>query len=186
MENSNYTVVQMVDYATNLYELDPTKSSKRATREAIVRDLKAQGVWDKNVQVNGTKTFHFIDQATAIDTIHVRLLKYFKKRAGKAWVLAEQLNNSYQKHLDEMTGDDKLDYYVNTVSYQRTQFQEKLNDIMLQALFEKFFSLDTVRLEEDLLKVQLIEDGEVTPAQAAAYDRTKSFEAIFKNYITEK
>ena len=187
MQNDMVTVSQMVDTATSYYALNPSKASKRATREAIVRDLQKQGVWDQNIKVVGSKReVHYFDQNTFTHTIYTRLKNYFKKRASDAWRLAEEMSEEYRKHMDYIPTEDELKFEVPTVSYNRTEFDVKLHDIMIQALFEKFFNLDTDRLEHDLLVAQYADNDYLSPEQAVAKKNTSSFKAIFENYISEK
>ncbi|MCR5282706.1 MAG: hypothetical protein K6E18_05000, partial [Lachnospiraceae bacterium] len=115
----DYSISEMVEKATAYYALDPSKASKRATRETIVRDLKKQGVWEQNVQVVGEKRgVHYFDLATMTNTLYVRLEEYFGKRAGEAWKLAKEMSAENRKRLiTSSPTEDEIRFDASTVSY---------------------------------------------------------------------
>ena len=177
MKENMITIPEMIDLAHSYYLII---GSKNATREAIIRDLKRQKVFDKNVVKNGKKVTHYFDQNTVNKTLYINLRDYFSKRAGRAWQRAMELNSDFEQNPPEPDEDIPIYKYIEN------DFQKKLNDVMLAALFNKFFTINKERLKRDLLSVQISTEGEYSPAQAAAYDRTVTIEAIIENYVTEK
>lgn len=189
MDQEYFSVSQMVDMAINCYELNNTKETKKAIREAIVRDLNANGVWEQHTEEKGKRVLHFFDYPTVTQTLHVNLGRYFKKRSGEAWKRAEELNENYYKNrpfLEEILSSEENDDITSKIYYYQTDYQKKLNDVMLLALFNKFFMLDEEQLKKDLKKQEEKIDGEITPSQAAASDRTSSIQKIYENYVTPR
>ncbi len=74
-----YTLSDMVTISIKRWQLSDSKSSKKAIRETIYRDLKDQGVWEQDIRYpKGKRAVHYFDSATTSETLFVRLDNYFK------------------------------------------------------------------------------------------------------------
>ena len=127
MEKDALTITQMVDIAIGYYGIEPTKANKRAVRETMARELKKDmESWKAHTEYpKGKKPVQYYDPATASKVIYTDMAEYFKKKASVGWKLANEYNERYYAHLDEMNnyGDDE----PALIPYK---YRERLQDIM--------------------------------------------------------
>ena len=141
----NYTVNQMVDRAILHYDLPDKANDNKAYREKIVRTLKNQGLWDDT-----KKRGNVFDEDTVRKILYNVLKTYFEKRSGAKYAKRIQME---EKQLEQYSNteeyyDDDGEIHENEIP--RYYFERK-RDLMLEALFNKFFILDEKKYKRDML-----------------------------------
>ena len=175
------TISQMVDTAIGHYGIEPTKANKRAVRETMVRELKKDmDSWNSHTEYpKGKKPVQYYDPATVSKIIYTDLADYFKKRASAGWKLAQKYNENYYAHMEE------IENYEDNATLIPYNYRQRIQDIMIRAIFEKFYNIDEESLIKDMIISENIEEGEMTGPQALAYEKIKDFQSIKENYLSE-
>lgn len=154
------------------YQIEETKNIKKSLRIKFVRELEVMGEWDKakykTFERSRTKVFTY----KILDRLEKRCEAYLVKKSG----------NDYNKFIDYQRSIDGENYFKELKEDELKDMQEKvafrswagsiskeeIRDVMLTALFEKFFTpidIEQWQNDSDILTIVDVND-----------DRESSFE----------
>ena len=154
------------------YEIEETKDIQKSLRIKFVRELEAMGQWDKaNSKTfgrNRTKVFNY----EILDRLEKRCERYLVKKSGFDFDKFKDYKSNIdsENYFEEATEDELKDMHERAVfrSWAGSISKEEIRDVMLTALFEKFFtSIDIEQWQKDSDFLTIVDAND---------DRESSFE----------
>ena len=165
------------------YEIEETKDIQKSLRIKFVRELEAMGQWDKaNSKTfgrNRTKVFNY----EILDRLEKRCERYLVKKSGFDFDKFKDYKSNIdsENYFEEATEDELKDMHERAVfrSWAGSISKEEIRDVMLTALFEKFFTpLDVEQWQKDsdiLTIVDVNDDRESSFEYYRAKERYSSY-----------
>ena len=165
------------------YEIEETKDIQKSLRIKFVRELEAMGQWDKaNSKTfgrNRTKVFNY----EILDRLEKRCERYLVKKSGFDFDKFKDYKSNIdsENYFEEATEDELKDMHEKAVfrSWAGSISKEEIRDVMLTALFEKFFTpLDVEQWQKDsdiLTIVDVNDDRESSFEYYRAKERYSSY-----------
>ena len=163
---------EFIDDMIQKYQIEETKNIKKSLRRKFVTELEAMGQWDKaNSKTfgrNRTKVFNY----EILDRLEKRCERYLVKKSGFDFDKFKDYKSNIdsENYFEEATEDELKDMHERAVfrSWAGSISKEEIRDVMLTALFEKFFTpldVDQWQKDSDILTIVDVND-----------DRESSFE----------
>ena len=163
---------EFIDDMIQKYQIEETKNIKKSLRRKFVTELEAMGEWDKakykTFGRNRTKVFNY----EILDRLEKRCERYLVKKSGFDFDKFKDYKSNIdsENYFEEPTEDELKDMYERAVfrSWAGSISKEEIRDVMLTALFEKFFTpldVDQWQKDSDILTIVDVND-----------DRESSFE----------
>ena len=145
---------EFIDDMIQKYQIEETKNIKKSLRRKFVTELEAMGQWDKaNSKTfgrNRTKVFNY----EILDRLEKRCERYLVKKSGFDFDKFKDYKSNIdsENYFEEATEDELKDMHERAVfrSWAGSTSKEEIRDVMLTALFEKFFTpLDVEQWQKD-------------------------------------
>ena len=163
---------EFIDDMIQKYQIEEIKNIKKSLRRKFVTELEAMGEWDKakykTFGRNRTKVFKY----EILDRLEERCQAYLVKKSGNDYNKFKDYQRSIdgENHFKELTEDELKDIQEKVAfrSWAGSISKEEIRDVMLTALFEKFFT----PLDVD----QWQKDSDILTIVDANDDRESSFE----------
>lgn len=163
---------EFIDDMIQKYQIEETKNIKKSLRRKFVTELEAMGEWDKakykTFGRNRTKVFNY----EILDRLEKRCERYLVKKSGFDFDKFKDYKSNIdgENYFEEPTEDELKDMHERAVfrSWAGSISKEEIRDVMLTALFEKFFTpldVDQWQKDSDILTIVDVND-----------DRESSFE----------
>ena len=163
---------EFIDDMIQKYQIEETKNIKKSLRRKFVTELEAMGQWDKaNSKTfgrNRTKVFNY----EILDRLEKRCERYLVKKSGFDFDKFKDYKSNIdsENYFEEATEDELKDMHERAVfrSWAGSISKEEIRDVMLTALFEKFFTpldIEQWQKDSDILTIVDVND-----------DRESSFE----------
>ena len=163
---------EFIDDMIQKYQIEETKNIKKSLRRKFVTELEAMGEWDKakykTFGRNRTKVFNY----EILDRLEKRCERYLVKKSGFDFDKFKDYKSNIdsENYFEEATEDELKDMHERAVfrSWAGSISKEEIRDVMLTALFEKFFTpldVDQWQKDSDILTIVDVND-----------DRESSFE----------
>ena len=163
---------EFIDDMIQKYQIEEIKNIKKSLRRKFVTELEAMGEWDKakykTFGRNRTKVFNY----EILDRLEKRCERYLVKKSGFDFDKFKDYKSNIdsENYFEEPTEDELKDMHVRAVfrSWAGSISKEEIRDVMLTALFEKFFTpldVDQWQKDSDILTIVDVND-----------DRESSFE----------
>ncbi|MDU7138370.1 MAG: hypothetical protein E6318_02130, partial [Streptococcus mitis] len=154
------------------YQIEETKNIKKSLRIKFVRELEVMGEWDKakykTFERSRTKVFTY----KILDRLEKRCEAYLVKKSGNDYnkFIDYQRSIDGENYFKELTEDELKDMQEKVAfrSWAGSISKEEIRDVMLTALFEKFFTpidIEQWQNDSDILTIVDVND-----------DRESSFE----------
>ena len=154
------------------YQIEETKNIKKSLRIKFVRELEAMGEWDKakykTFERSRTKVFTY----EILDRLEERCQAYLVKKSGFDFDRFKDYKSNIdsENYFEEPTEDELKDMHERAGfrSWAGSISKEEIRDVMLTALFEKFFTpidIEQWQKDSDILTIVDVND-----------DRESSFE----------
>jgi len=154
------------------YQIEETKNIKKSLRIKFVRELEVMGEWDKakykTFERSRTKVFTY----KILDRLEKRCEAYLVKKSGNDYnkFIDYQRSIDGENYFKELTEDELKDMQEKVAfrSWAGSISKEEIRDVMLTALFEKFFtSIDIEQWQKDSDFLTIVDAND---------DRESSFE----------
>ncbi|PMB99804.1 MULTISPECIES: hypothetical protein [Streptococcus] len=172
---TNLKLKRLSDFMDDMiqkYQIEETKDIQKKLRIKFVRELEAMGEWEKaNSKTfgrNRTKVFNY----EILDRLEKRCERYLVKKSGFDFDKFKDYKSNIdsENYFEEPTEDELKDMYEKAVfrSWAGSISKEEIRDVMLTALFEKFFTpidVEQWQKDSDILTIVGVND-----------DRESSFE----------
>ena len=163
---------EFIDDMIQKYQIEETKNIKKSLRRKFVTELEAMGQWDKaNSKTfgrNRTKVFNY----EILDRLEKRCERYLVKKSGFDFDKFKDYKSNIdsENYFEEATEDELKDMHERAVfrSWAGSISKEEIRDVMLTALFEKFFTPIDVE--------QWQKDSDILTIVGVTDDRESSFE----------
>ena len=163
---------EFIDDMIQKYQIEETKNIKKSLRRKFVTELEAMGQWDKaNSKTfgrNRTKVFNY----EILDRLEKRCERYLVKKSGFDFDKFKDYKSNIdsENYFEEPTEDELKDMHERAVfrSWAGSISKEEIRDVMLTALFEKFFTPIDVE--------QWQKDSDILTIVGVTDDRESSFE----------
>ena len=145
---------EFIDDMIQKYQIEETKNIKKSLRRKFVTELEAMGEWDKakykTFGRNRTKVFNY----EILDRLEKRCERYLVKKSGFDFDKFKDYKSNIdsENYFEEPTEDELKDMHERAVfrSWAGSISKEEIRDVMLTALFEKFFtSIDIEQWQKD-------------------------------------
>lgn len=174
---------EFIDDMIQKYQIEETKNIKKSLRRKFVTELEAMGQWDKaNSKTfgrNRTKVFNY----EILDRLEKRCERYLVKKSGFDFDKFKDYKSNIdsENYFEEATEDELKDMHEKAVfrSWDGSISKEEIRDVMLTALFEKFFTpLDVEQWQKDsdiLTIVDVNDDRESSFEYYRAKERYSSY-----------
>ena len=174
---------EFIDDMIQKYQIEETKNIKKSLRRKFVTELEAMGQWDKaNSKTfgrNRTKVFNY----EILDRLEKRCERYLVKKSGFDFDKFKDYksNINSENYFEELAEDELKDMHERAVfrSWAGSISKEEIRDVMLTALFEKFFTpLDVEQWQKDsdiLTIVDVNDDRESSFEYYRAKERYSSY-----------
>ena len=174
---------EFIDDMIQKYQIEETKNIKKSLRRKFVTELEAMGQWDKaNSKTfgrNRTKVFNY----EILDRLEKRCERYLVKKSGFDFDKFKDYKSNIdsENYFEEPTEDELKDMHERAVfrSWAGSISKEEIRDVMLTALFEKFFTpLDVEQWQKDsdiLTIVDVNDDRESSFEYYRAKERYSSY-----------
>ena len=154
------------------YQIEETKNIKKSLRIKFVRELEVMGEWDKakykTFERSRTKVFTY----EILDRLEKRCEPYLVKKSGFDFDKFKDYKSNIdsENYFEEPTEDELKDMHERAVfrSWAGSISKEEIRDVMITALFEKFFTpidIEQWQNDSDILTIVDVND-----------DRESSFE----------
>lgn len=154
------------------YQIEETKNIKKSLRIKFVRELEVMGEWDKakykTFERSRTKVFTY----EILDRLEKRCEAYLVKKSGNDYNKFKDYQRSIdgENYFKELTEDELKDMQEKVAfrSWAGSISKKEIRDVMLTALFEKFFTpidIEQWQNDSDILTIVDVND-----------DRESSFE----------
>ena len=163
---------EFIDDMIQKYQIEGAKNIKKSLRRKFVTELEAMGQWDKaNSKTfgrNRTKVFKY----EILDRLEKRCERYLVKKSGFDFDKFKDYKSNIdsENYFEEATEDELKDMHERAVfrSWAGSISKEEIRDVMLTALFEKFFtSIDIEQWQKDSDFLTIVDAND---------DRESSFE----------
>lgn len=163
---------EFIDDMIQKYQIEETKNIKKSLRRKFVTELEAMGQWDKaNSKTfgrNRTKVFNY----EILDRLEKRCERYLVKKSGFDFDKFKDYKSNIdsENYFEEATEDELKDMHERAVfrSWAGSISKEEIRDVMLTALFEKYFtSIDIEQWQKDSDFLTIVDAND---------DRESSFE----------
>ena len=172
---TNLKLKRLSDFMDDMiqkYQIEETKDIQKKLRIKFVRELEAMGEWEKaNSKTfgrNRTKVFNY----EILDRLEKRCERYLVKKSGFDFDKFKDYKSNIdsENYFEEPTEDELKDMHEKAVfrSWAGSISKEEIRDVMLTALFEKFFTpinVEQWQKDNDILTIVDVND-----------DRESSFE----------
>lgn len=163
---------EFIDDMIQKYQIKETKNIHKSLRRKFVTELEAMGEWDKakykTFGRNRTKVFNY----EILDRLEKRCERYLVKKSGFDFDKFKDYKSNIdsENYFEELTEDELKDMHERAVfrSWAGSISKEEIRDVMLTALFEKFFTpidVEQWQKDSDILTIVGVND-----------DRESSFE----------
>ena len=174
---------EFIDDMIQKYQIEEIKNIKKSLRRKFVTELEAMGQWDKaNSKTfgrNRTKVFNY----EILDRLEKRCERYLVKKSGFDFDKFKDYKSNIdsENYFEEATEDELKDMHEKAVfrSWAGSISKEEIRDVMLTALFEKFFTpLDVEQWQKDsdiLTIVDVNDDRESSFEYYRAKERYSSY-----------
>ena len=174
---------EFIDDMIQKYQIEETKNIKKSLRRKFVTELEAMGQWDKakykTFGRNRTKVFNY----EILDRLEKRCERYLVKKSGFDFDKFKDYKSNIdsENYFEEATEDELKDMHEKAVfrSWAGSISKEEIRDVMLTALFEKFFTpLDVEQWQKDsdiLTIVDVNDDRESSFEYYRAKERYSSY-----------
>lgn len=174
---------EFIDDMIQKYQIEETKNIKKSLRRKFVTELETMGQWDKaNSKTfgrNRTKVFNY----EILDRLEKRCERYLVKKSGFDFDKFKDYKSNIdsENYFEEATEDELKDMHERAVfrSWAGSISKEEIRDVMLTALFEKFFTpLDVEQWQKDsdiLTIVDVNDDRESSFEYYRAKERYSSY-----------
>mgnify|MGYP000973036345 FL=1 len=174
---------EFIDDMIQKYQIEETKNIKKSLRRKFVTELEAMGQWDKaNSKTfgrNRTKVFNY----EILDRLEKRCERYLVKKSGFDFDKFKDYKSNIdsENYFEEATEDELKNMHERAVfrSWAGSISKEEIRDVMLTALFEKFFTpLDVEQWQKDsdiLTIVDVNDDRESSFEYYRAKERYSSY-----------
>lgn len=154
------------------YQIEETENLKKNLRTKFQRELEAMNEWDKakykTFERSRTKVFTY----EILDRLEKRCEPYLVKKSGFDFDKFKDYKSNIdsENYFEEPTEDELKDMYERAVfrSWAGSISKEEIRDVMITALFEKFFTpidIEQWQNDSDILTIVDVND-----------DRESSFE----------
>ncbi len=170
MKQDLYSVKELVDTIIEDYHL-PIQGEGAISnyRQKISRTLHDTGIWDKGVpKTVGKKTTMYFTYQQKQELISEKALyDYLRDRSQSTEIhnskRFDEIKNAIEErriaHIEYLRSRKTGDYDDNIPVITDKEFREYKKDMMITALFEKFFTpIDDKLLYSDLYRVEIIEN----------------------------
>ena len=183
---TNLKLKRLSDFMDDMiqkYQIEETKDIQKKLRIKFVRELEAMGEWEKaNSKTfgrNRTKVFNY----EILDRLEKRCERYLVKKSGFDFDKFKDYKSNIdsENYFEEATEDELKDMHERAVfrSWAGSISKEEIRDVMLTALFEKFFTpLDVEQWQKDsdiLTIVDVNDDRESSFEYYRAKERYSSY-----------
>lgn len=170
MKKDIYSVAELVDSIIEEYQLPTDGDDAWGTyRQRVSRTLKSTGIWDKGTKktVGKKTTMYFTYQQRQVLLSEKSFYNYLRDRSKSVEIKNSRRYDEIQKAIDERRIEyieylDSLDMSErdeNNPVITNREFKEYKRDMMITALFEKFFTpIDDELLLTDLYQVQIFKN----------------------------
>lgn len=170
MKKDIYSVKELVDSIIEEYQLpNQDKDAWSAYRQKISRTLKKSGLWDKGIpKIVKKKTIMYFSEQQRQELLSEKsFYDYLRDHSDSKEIRTSKKYDEIQKaieerrisHIEYLCSLETGDPYKNTPIITNKEFQDYKHDMMLTALFEKFFTpINEKLLLSDLYQVSIIED----------------------------
>lgn len=170
MKKDLYSIKDLVDSIINEYQLSTEDENAWSTyRQKISRTLKESGIWDKGIaKIKGKKTtMYFTEQQRQELLSEKTFYNYLRDRSKSEEIRNSKRYDEIQKaieerrisHIEYLASLETGSIDKNAPVITDKEFRDYKRDLMITALFEKFFTpIDDKLLLSDLYQVQIIED----------------------------
>ena len=163
---------EFIDDMIQKYQIEEIKNIKKSLRRKFVTELEAMGEWDKakykTFGRNRTKVFNY----EILDRLEKRCQRYLVKKSGFDFDKFKDYKSNIdsENYFEELTEDELKDMHERAVfrSWAGSISKEEIRDVMLTALFEKFFTPIDVE--------QWQKDSDILTIVGVTDDRESSFE----------
>ncbi|HHG7572690.1 TPA: hypothetical protein ACPX7A_000804 [Streptococcus pneumoniae] len=163
---------EFIDDMIQKYQIEEIKNIKKSLRRKFVTELEAMGEWDKakykTFGRNRTKVFNY----EILDRLEERCQRYLVKKSGFDFDKFKDYKSNIdsENYFEELTEDELKDMHERAVfrSWAGSISKEEIRDVMLTALFEKFFTPIDVE--------QWQKDSDILTIVGVTDDRESSFE----------
>lgn len=156
---------EFIDDMIQKYQIEEIKNIKKCLRRKFVTELEAMGEWDKakykTFGRNRTKVFKY----EILDRLEERCQAYLVKKSGNDYNKFKDYQRSIdgENHFKELTEDELKDIQEKVAfrSWAGSISKEEIRDVMLTALFEKFFTpldVDQWQKDSDFLTIVRTDD----------------------------
>lgn len=185
---NKYTLTTYIEDIFTNYEIEHTKKNFNAIRIKFERELKRLNLWDnaeqKLIGKKITRLFNYLDLKKVEVNSRDYLLK--KSKIDKAEYL-----NHLEKYDFYMENRDIVNDEINTAienaynNYTPYVSEEKKINLMIEALFYKFFNGINIELwEKDLDLVEFTDDSDTD--NIAFFNASNRLKNKVKYYVIEK
>lgn len=170
MKKDLYSIKDLVDSIIDEYQLSTEDENAWSTyRQKISRTLKESGIWDKGIaKKTGKKTtMYFTEQQRQELLSEKTFYNYLRDRSKSEEIRNSKRYDEIQKaieerrisHIEYLASLETGSIDKNAPVITDKEFRDYKRDLMITALFEKFFTpIDDKLLLSDLYQVQIIED----------------------------
>lgn len=156
---------EFIDDMIQKYQIEEIKNIKKSLRRKFVTELEAMGEWDKakykTFGRNRTKVFNY----EILDRLEERCQRYLVKKSGFDFDKFKDYKSNIdsENYFEELTEDELKDMHERAVfrSWAGSISKEEIRDVMLTALFEKFFTpidVEQWQKDSDFLTIVKIND----------------------------
>ena len=181
-----------IDDMIQKYQIEETKNLKKNLRTKFQRELEAMGEWEKaklkTFGRNKTKVFTF----EILDNLEERCQYYLVNKSGNDY----NKFKDYQKSIDgenyfkELTEDELKDMQEKVAfrSWAGSISKEEIRDVMLTALFEKFFTpIDIEQWQKDSDFLTIVRTDEYRELSFRYYNAKERYSSYNKSaYYKER
>lgn len=170
MKKDLYSIKDLVDSIIDEYQLSTEDENAWSTyRQKISRTLKESGIWDRGIaKKTGKKTtMYFTEQQRQELLSEKTFYNYLRDRSKSEEIRNSKRYDEIQKaieerrisHIEYLASLETGSIDKNAPVITDKEFRDYKRDLMITALFEKFFTpIDDKLLLSDLYQVQIIED----------------------------
>lgn len=170
MRKNLYSVKELVNSIIEEYQLPiPCSQAWSTYRQKISRALKDSGLWDKGIpKIVGKKTIMFFTEQQRQELLSEKsLYNYLRDRSQSDEIKNSKRYDEIQKdiekrriaHIEYLDSLETGNHNENIPIITDKEFRDYKRDMMITALFEKFFTpIDDALLLNDLYQVQIIKN----------------------------
>ena len=165
-----YSVSELTDAIIKEYQLPmPDEDTWRTYRQMISRTLKSTGIWDSGIpKTVGNKTILYFTEAQKRELLsNKRLYDYVRDRSSSEDLrndmryddMIHAMEERKRAHIEFLLSQEQhADDYIEP-DLSRKEYQDYKRDMMITAIFEKFFTpIDDNLLYNDLYRERIIKD----------------------------